>query len=96
MTPQDLYTAFAFPASCRLGKRVFKKLFLENGDLTAADKRALSDSVGTITWQYTLKPSTLPVQPYRDGEQESHDAAHPTGSSISSSKPWGAALVSGW
>ena len=75
MRPSDLYAAFAFPASCKLGKRVFKKLFLENGDLTAADKRALSDSVGTITWQYTLKPSTIPVQPYRDGEHEYDEIA---------------------
>ena len=75
MTPQDFYDAFSFPAQCKLGKRVFKKLFLEYGGLTAADKRALSDSVSTITWQYTLKPSTLPVQAYRDQEREYDEIA---------------------
>jgi hypothetical protein len=75
MTPQELYDAFAFPSTCALGKRVFKKLFLENGDLTAADKRALSDAVGSITWQHTLKPTTLPVQVYRDDEQEYDEIA---------------------
>lgn len=75
MTPQDLYDAFAFPAQCTIGKRVFKKLFLENGDLTAADKRALSDAVGSITWQYALKPSTLPIQAYRDDEHEYDEVA---------------------
>lgn len=75
MTPQELYDAFAFPSACALGKRVFKKLFLEKGDLTAADKRALSNAVGSITWQYTLKPTTLPVQPYRDDEHEYDEIA---------------------
>ncbi|MDF1543230.1 MAG: DUF4391 domain-containing protein [Anaerosomatales bacterium] len=75
MTPQELYDAFAFPNSCTLAKRVFKKLFLENGDLTAADKRALSDAVVSITWQYTLKPSTVPVQAYRDDEHEYDEIA---------------------
>lgn len=75
MTLQELYDAFGFPGSCTLGKRVFKKLFLENGELTAADKRALSSAVGSITWQYTLKPTTLPVQAYRDDEHEYDEIA---------------------
>lgn len=75
MTPQELYRAFAFPESCALGKRVFKKLFHENGELTAADKRALSDAVKGISWQFTLKPSTIPVQPFRDEEREYEEIA---------------------
>jgi hypothetical protein len=73
--PEQLYEAFAFPSSCALGKRVFKKLFLENGDLTAADKRALTDAVGNVTWQFTLKPATIPVQPFRDDEREYDEIA---------------------
>jgi hypothetical protein len=75
MTPRALYDAFAFPDPCALDKRVFKKFFLENGALTAADKRALSRSVGAITWRYTLKSSTIPVRPYRDGDQEYEEIA---------------------
>ena len=75
MTPHDLYDAFAFPPSCALGKRVYKKLFFDNGDLTTADKRALSDAVTAITWRYTLKASTLPVQTFHDNDREYDEIA---------------------
>ncbi len=70
MTPSELYQAMSMPKSCVLGKRVFKKLFFDNATLTAGDKRALTQDVDTITWQYTLKPSTLPIQPYTDDDCE--------------------------
>lgn len=65
-----LYDALAVPETCRLGKRVFKKLFHENAKLGAADKRAFREDVGAITWQYTLKPSTIPIQSYEDEHRE--------------------------
>lgn len=70
-----LYTAMALPDSCQLDKRVYKKLFIENGSLTAADKRAFTDDIDNIVWAYTLKPSTLPVQTYVDDEREYHEVA---------------------
>lgn len=70
MTPADFYKAMALPDECLLGKRVFKKLFHENAKLTAADTRALSRDVETISWQYTLKPSTVPVSTYVGDEHE--------------------------
>jgi uncharacterized protein (DUF2267 family) len=75
MTPEQLYEAFAFPSSCKLGKRVFKKLFHQSGALTVADKRALSQAATAITWQFTLKPSTVPLLPYRDDEHEVDEIA---------------------
>lgn len=65
-----LYAGIAIPASCQLGKRVFKKQFVENSTLGAADKKAFQEDVETITWQYTLKPTTIPIQPYVDAERE--------------------------
>ena len=70
-----LYAAMSMPDSCQLGKRVFKKLFIENGTLTAADKRAFTDDIDTIVWEYTLKPSTLPIKGYEDDEREYHEVA---------------------
>lgn len=58
------------PESFRLGKRVFKKLFHENVKLSSADKKALQDDVDTILWQYTFKPTTIPIQPYEDDQRE--------------------------
>ena len=70
-----LYAAMSMPDSCQLGKRIYKKLFIENGVLTAADKRAFTDDIDTIMWEYTLKPSTLPVKGYEDEEREYQEVA---------------------
>ena len=58
------------PDACQLGKRVFKKLFHENAPLGATDKKAFREDTDTITWQYTLKPATIPIQPYEDDQRE--------------------------
>ena len=65
----------AIPESCRLGKRVYKRLFNENAKLSATDKKALRDDVDTILWQYTFKPTTIPIQLYEDDQREYHEVA---------------------
>ncbi len=67
---QVLYDSMAIPEACQLGKRVFKKLFHENARLGATDKKAFREDIDTITWQYTLKPSTIPIQAYEDKHRE--------------------------
>jgi hypothetical protein len=66
----SILNSFAFPESCKLGKRVFKKLFEENAALGVTDRKALRDDLDSVTWAYTLKPSTIPIQPYQDAERE--------------------------
>ena len=70
-----LYEAMAVPDACHLGKRVFKKLFHENARLGATDKRAFSEDIDDIVWQYTLKPSTVPIRPYEDDQREYDEVA---------------------
>lgn len=65
-----LYEKMALPDSCHLGKRVFKSLFQENAVLGATDKKAFREDIDTITWQYTLKPSTIPIPAYEDDSRE--------------------------
>jgi hypothetical protein len=61
---------FSFPEATLLAKRVPKKQFLESGQMMSGDKKRFREQVKTIFWQYTLKPSTCPVLPYRDHERE--------------------------
>ena len=61
---EALYAKMMIPESCRLGKRVFKKLFHENAQLGVTDKKAFREVIDTIVWQYTLKPSTISILPY--------------------------------
>lgn len=65
-----LYDSLAIPDTCNLAKRVFKKLFHENAKLGATDKKALRDDIDTITWVYTLKPTTINIPPYKDEQRE--------------------------
>lgn len=71
----SLLVALQLPDSCRLGKRVFKKLFLENAKLTPQDRRAFTNDVEEVVWEYTLKPSTIAIMPYSDEEREYDEIA---------------------
>jgi len=65
-----VWNVISFPEAALLGKRVPKKQFLESGELVASDKKLFRENVKTVYWEYTLKPSTCPVLPYRDNERE--------------------------
>lgn len=62
--------SLSIPEACKLDKPIYKKMFIDNGVLTASDKAALKDDVGKIRWLYTLKPSTINIAPYHDEERE--------------------------
>lgn len=70
LTVQDLIAALGLPASCRVDQRVPKKLFVENGAPTAADKRQINDGIEDIQWVAALKPNTIGVAEYRDDLHE--------------------------
>ena len=72
---RDALPKNGYPDACHLGKRVFKKLFHENAKLGATDKKAFREDIDVITWQYTLKPSTIPIQAYEDDQREYHEIA---------------------
>jgi hypothetical protein len=70
MNPAGLIAALNLPASARVERRVPKKLLLENGAPTPADKRHINDGVEELFWVAALKPTTIGVPEYRDAERE--------------------------
>lgn len=72
---QTFYDYMAIPEKCLLNKPLFKKLFQEHADLDITDKKALKDDIDKIRWVYTLKPSTLNIEPYRDEVREYDEIA---------------------
>jgi hypothetical protein len=70
MTADDLLMALDLPAATRVDQRVPKKLFLENGAPTAADRRAITEGVEECRWVAALKPHTVGVPDYRDADRE--------------------------
>lgn len=70
MILQDLIAALELPASCRVDQRIPKKLLVENGAPTAADKRNINEGIEEIQWIASLKPSSIGVLEYRDETRE--------------------------
>lgn len=70
MTEQDLIAALELPASSRVDQRIPKKLLVENGAPTSADKRNITEGIEEIQWVASLKPSTIGVPEYRDETRE--------------------------
>jgi hypothetical protein len=72
---QTFYDYMAIPEKCLLNKPLFKKLFQEHADLDITDKKVLKDDIDKIRWVYTLKPSTLNIEPYMDDVREYDEIA---------------------
>lgn len=62
--------ALALPPDARVDQRVPKKLLLDQGVPTAADKRQIQDGIEDIHWIAALKPTNIGVPNYRDGVRE--------------------------
>lgn len=70
MRVEELIAALDLPASCRVDQRVPKKMLVENGAPTSADKRLINDTIEEVQWLAALKPNTVGVAEYRDGKRE--------------------------
>jgi hypothetical protein len=62
--------ALALPPNARVDRRVPKKLLLEQGAPTAADKRHLQDGIEEMLWVAAMKPTTIGVPAFRDDMRE--------------------------
>ncbi len=70
MKAADFVAALDLPANTRLDKRVPKKMLVENGAQTAADKRRINEGIEEIIWVAALKPTNIGVPEYRDEVRE--------------------------
>lgn len=70
MTVEAVIAALNLPAAARVDQRVPKKLLLDNGAPTAADKRLISEGIEAIQWLAALKPATCGVPEFRDVTRE--------------------------
>ena len=70
MTTPPLITALELPKEARVDQRVPKKLLVEQGAPTAADKRQIQDGIEEVIWVAALKPTNIGVPVYRDDVRE--------------------------
>lgn len=62
--------ALGLPPGARVDARVPKKLLIEQGAPTTADKRAIQDGVDELQWFAACKPSTIGVPVFSDDTRE--------------------------
>ena len=65
-----IISALAIPNEALVDQRVPKKLLLEQGAPTAADKRQIQDGIEEITWVAALKPTNVGVPAFQDAVRE--------------------------
>ncbi len=70
MIAAALIDALALPPDARVDQRVPKKLLLEQGAPTAADKRQITGGIEEMFWIAALKPTNIGVPEYRDAVRE--------------------------
>lgn len=64
------YNFSAIPEKCLLEKRVYKKLFYENTDLTVTDKKWFTKDIEELSWKYTLKPELTMIHAFEEEHYE--------------------------
>ena len=65
----NIYNAMNLPTAARIDRVVAKRQFYDNGDLSAADKKAF-DHMEKIYWRYALKTENTFLQPFADEERD--------------------------
>lgn len=62
--------ALGLPPGARVDSRVPKKLLVEQGAPTSADKRAIQDGIDELQWFAACKPATIAVPAFSDDTRE--------------------------
>jgi Domain of unknown function (DUF4391) len=79
--------SLAIPDDARVDRRVPKKLLVEQGAPTAADKRQIQDGIEEMSWIAALKPTNIAVPAFRDDVREYLEIAVLTATLRSNAKP---------
>jgi hypothetical protein len=70
MSAEGVIHALGLPLDARVDQRVPKKLLIENGAATSADKRQINDGIEELLWIAALKPTNIGVPEFRDANRE--------------------------
>jgi hypothetical protein len=87
MSFATVINALAIPPNARVDQRVPKKLLLEQGAPTAADKRQIQDGIEEMVWVAALKPTNIAVPIFRNEVREYLEIAVLTATLRAAAKP---------
>jgi len=63
------------PATCKIGKRLTKKQFLENFSLKSNEKKILKEDIQSISLEYLLNKHNINIAPFVDEENDYSEIA---------------------
>ena len=66
---------FNAPEECIEGRRIPKKLFYEEGNLTSADKELFTTDISKIVLEYMFSEDRINIKPYNDEDVECEEIA---------------------
>ena len=72
---QELMHKLKIPSTCKIGKRLTKKQFIENFSLKANEKKLLSSDVESISLEYLLNKNNINITPFVDEENDYSEIA---------------------
>ncbi len=72
---QELMHKLKIPSTCKIGKRLTKKQFIENFSLKANEKKILSSDIESITLEYLLNKNNINIAPFVDEENDYSEIA---------------------
>lgn len=67
---QNILETLNIPATCKIGRKLFKKQFIENFSLSASEKKILSSDIESITLEYLLNKDKINIAPLVDDEKD--------------------------
>ena len=67
---QQIFQALGMPPEARVDARVSKRLLVEQGAPTSADKRAIQEGIDELHWLAACKPTTIGVPAFADAARE--------------------------
>ena len=57
-----MYEQLNIPQKGKIDNTIYKKIFIENAELSKADKKILSEVIHKIVWRYSLKEETCYIR----------------------------------
>jgi hypothetical protein len=74
-TVAAIVSALDLPSRARVDARVPKKMLVEQGAPTTADKRAIQDGIDEMQWLAVLKPNTIAIPAFTDQTRDYSEIA---------------------
>ena len=69
LTANQVVSAMGLPSAAMVNQRVPKKMLLENGVPTAADRKLIQDHIEQVTWVAALKHANAGGPDFNDAQR---------------------------